>query len=276
MAEEQKSGNLVRKRKPNTDSYETYIKSVKEILFIDANIQLKDTSVAVIDDMISVIFSNLKKRALELTHLKGVKTVTFSAIKHAGLLELPADIVQDAVRLASIAMLRRDAFDKPEDNPMDVIKAAIKVPGDPLIQKYGKNIYFLNSKLYNERVANAKNDKIIRSEVKGGIIFPVGRIQRHLKLNQAYNLSNAAAFLVAALLEIITITILKRARSKMPKGKVKISPRHIMLAIQQDTNDIMLPMFHNIIIEGSGEPKFQYEYLAPAPKKKMKTKVVSK
>ena len=277
MAEERNSGNLVRKRKPNTDSYAETIKNIKTILFMGQNIQLKESTLSVMDDMISMTFHNIKKRALELTTLKQIKTVSVAAVKHAALLELPNDLVNDAFKLHNLTLLRKRLFEQNRDVDDEEIVLALKPLVDPLKKKYGKNAYFVDNKIYKGRLARFKKSKVKRSEVKGGIFFPVGRIQRHLDLNHDCNLSVGASFAIAALLEITTITILKSAVAKMPKGKVKISPRHVMLAIRQDTEDVMMPMFNNIIIEGGGEPIIRYEYLsAPsAPKKKrVKSKAV--
>uniref|UniRef100_A0A667YCR1 Histone H2A n=1 Tax=Myripristis murdjan TaxID=586833 RepID=A0A667YCR1_9TELE len=71
---------------------------------------------------------------------------------------------------------------------------------------------------------------------RAGITFPVGRIHRLLrKGNYAERVGNGAAVYLAAILEYLCAEILELAgNASRDNKKLRIAPRHILLAVRND------------------------------------------
>jgi len=104
---------------------------------------------------------------------------------------------------------------------------------------------------------------------KAGLTFPVGRLHRHLKEGQfAQRVGVGAPVYLAAVLEYLTAEILELAGNASRDNKrVRIIPRHIMLAIRNDEelnkllsnvhimNGGVIPHIHADLLPAKGEGK---------------------
>lgn len=103
---------------------------------------------------------------------------------------------------------------------------------------------------------------------RAGLTFPVGRLHRQLKQGQfAKRVGVGAPVYLAAVLEYLTAEILELAGNASRDNKrVRIIPRHIMLAIRNDeelnkllsdvtiANGGVIPNIHTVLIPaGKGE-----------------------
>jgi len=88
--------------------------------------------------------------------------------------------------------------------------------------------------------------------IKAGLTFPVGRLHRHLKEGQfAKRIGVGAPVYLAAVLEYLTAEILELAgNAARDNNKVRIVPRHIMLAIRNDEE--LNKLLSDVTISNSG------------------------
>lgn len=89
---------------------------------------------------------------------------------------------------------------------------------------------------------------------KAGLVFPVGRIHRHLKrATQAARVTAGAAVYLTAVLEYMATEIVELAGHAVRDTKLnRVRPRHVMLAIRNDTE--FNPMLADVIIAQGGVP----------------------
>jgi len=73
---------------------------------------------------------------------------------------------------------------------------------------------------------------------RAGLVFPCGRLRRHLQKGRfAPRVGKGAPIYLAGVLEYLCAEILELAGNQAKEGKKKrIVPRHIMLAVRQDSD----------------------------------------
>ncbi|KAJ7449584.1 histone H2A-1 [Mycena latifolia] len=103
------------------------------------------------------------------------------------------------------------------------------------------------------------------SSVKAGVVFPVGRIHRILREgNYARRVSMGGAVYLAAVLEYLTAELLELAGNcARDNHKVRVIPRHLLLAIKND-NELDQLLKHTVIYQGGVIP---YIHSCLIPKK---------
>ena len=100
---------------------------------------------------------------------------------------------------------------------------------------------------------NAKTKIKAKSRsARAGLLFPVGRIHRHLrKGNYAKRVGSGAPVFLAAVMEYLTAEILELAGNAARDNKKKrIIPRHLQLAIRNDEE--LNALFAGITISQGG------------------------
>lgn len=89
-------------------------------------------------------------------------------------------------------------------------------------------------------VGRDKGDKVKAKaksrSVRAGLVFPVGRVNRHLrKGNYAERFGAGASVYLAAVMEYLTAELLELAgNAAHDNKKCRITPRHLQLAISND------------------------------------------
>jgi histone H2A len=94
--------------------------------------------------------------------------------------------------------------------------------------------------------------------VRAGLVFPVGRVHRHLRKGQyASHIGSLAPVSCAAALEYLVAELIEMAGNFCIANKKKrIIPRHLMLAIRQDAEFNQL-LSDVIISEGGVQPHIE-------------------
>jgi histone H2A len=116
------------------------------------------------------------------------------------------------------------------------------------------------------KAAKAKSGGKGKSESKShraGLTFPVGRLRRHLHDGQyAKRVGIGAPVYLAAVLEYLTAEILELAgNASRDLKKVRIIPRHIMLAIRNDEE--LNKLLSDVTISSGGVVSKIHEVLLP-------------
>ncbi|XP_055604842.1 histone H2A-beta, sperm-like [Uranotaenia lowii] len=88
--------------------------------------------------------------------------------------------------------------------------------------------------------------------IRAGLVFPVGRVHRRLrKGNYADRVGSWAPVYLASVLEYLTAEVLELAANiARNRRKIRIIPRHLLLAIRQDQE--LNQLLSNVIIPEGG------------------------
>lgn len=113
--------------------------------------------------------------------------------------------------------------------------------------------------------AAAKTKSVVSGSARAGLHFPVGRVARLLrKGNYAQRIGSGAAVYLAAVLEYLCAEVLELAgNASRDNKKLRITPRHIQLAVRND-EELQMLLATVTISEGGVMPNIQAQLL---PKK---------
>ena len=96
-----------------------------------------------------------------------------------------------------------------------------------------------------------KGKKSVSRSSKAGLIFPVGRIARHMrKARVASRIGAGAPVFVAAVLQYITAEVLDKAKGTLKSGAKRITPRSANLGIMSDEE--LKHVFSEVTIAAGG------------------------
>ena len=96
-----------------------------------------------------------------------------------------------------------------------------------------------------------KRKKSVSRSSKAGLIFPVGRIARHMrKARVASRIGAGAPVFVAAVLQYITAEVLDKAKGTLKSGAKRITPRSANLGIMSDEE--LKHVFSEVTIAAGG------------------------
>lgn len=107
-----------------------------------------------------------------------------------------------------------------------------------------------------------KKRKAVSRSAKAGVLFPVGRMQRYLKKDtHNFRISAGAPVYMAAVIEYLAAEILELSgNAARDNKKIRIIPRHILLAIAND-EELHRLLRHVTIPAGGVLPKIHPELL---------------
>jgi len=168
---------------------------------------------AVMNSIVTDVFDRLMKEASDAAKYAKKATVGHKEVKTAVKFILPGDLCEEAIKNADKAV---EKFEQ--------------------VSKDG---------------AKLSRKKSVSRSSKAGLIFPVGRVARHMKKARvASRVGAAAPVFVAAVLEYITREVLDKGMKELAKGKKRITPRVVSLGIMGD--DELKQVFSKVTIASGG------------------------
>jgi histone H3/H4 len=131
------------------------------------------------------------------------------------------------------------------------IQTAVKLnlPGELAKHAVSEGTKAVTKEAANPHAAGTKHEA---RQDRAGIVFPVGRIERHLRTRRyAKRVGTYASTYLAAVLEYIVAELLEVASKECREaGRNRIVPRCILLGIRNDEE--LNRMFHNAAIPNAG------------------------
>ena len=117
-----------------------------------------------------------------------------------------------------------------------------------------------------------KGGKSVSRSQRAGLQFPVGRMARYMRRGRyAKRIGGGAPVYLASVLEYLTAELLELAgNAAKDNKKLRIVPRHIMLAVKND--DELSSLLSSVLIASAGVLPNINNALLPAKKKKKNSK----
>ena len=216
-------------RKKPTTSFASYIYRVLKQVHPDTGISKK--AMAIMDDLNTDIFIRIAEEARELC-MNNKNKITLSARE-----------IQTAVRLIL---------------PGELAKHAVS-EGTKAVTKYNST--------QMEQSDGTGRPMVVSRSAKAGLQFPVGRIHRMLKERTKLRIGAGAPVYLAAVLEYLAAEVLELSGNASRDNKrVRIIPRHILLAVSNDEELFALYPRQNCIASGGVLPHINAMLLPPSSK----------
>ena len=192
-----KSSGDKKKKKKRTETYSSYIYKVLKQVHPDNGINAK--SMSIINSFVNDAFERIAVEAGKLVKYNKKGTLSSREIQTAVRLNLPGELAKHAVS-----------------------------EGTKAVTKYTSNA--------GKGGRGGSKKKAASRSAKAGLQFPVGRVQRHLKLGKySSRIGAGASVYLAAVLEYLVAEVLELAGNATKDLRMKrIVPRHVTLAVRGD------------------------------------------
>jgi len=225
-------GKRTTKRRPansRTASYNIYIYKILKQVHPDSNIS--NQAVRIMDDFVKDILSRIVREAEQLCEMLQKRVLTSREIQTGVRLQLPGELAKHAVSEGTKAVTKFTA---------------------------------------------SKDDRSSRSarssqSSRAGVVFPVSRVKSHMKeiFHLNLNISLFAPVYLAAVLEYLCAEVLELSgRAARDNKKIRVIPRHLMLAIRNDEE--LHKLTSKCIISGGGVIPNIFSPLFPKRKEERK------
>ena len=254
----------VKKKKvlrPRNVSFTTFIYKVLKQVHPDTGIS--NFAMNIMNAFVSDMLTRVVTEAISLLEMGGRNTVDSREIQTAVRLILPGELAKHAVSEGTKAVTKSHCEDRDEIDDSDPDTGARVGEGEG--EGGGGGSLFGGA---GKGIKKKKSKSRVSKSFKAGLQFPVGRINSVIKdLVGTKRVSGMAAVYLAAVLEYLTAEILELAgNASRDNNRIRITPRHIYLAIANDEE--LFQMNGNIVIPGGGVLPLIHANLLPHYKDK--------
>jgi len=201
------------KTMPKRGGYSSHVYKVLKQVHPDTGLSVK--SMKIMNDFVNDIFLRIVTEAENLARINDKKIVTSREVQTSVRLNLPGELAKHAVSEGTKAVTKFHSSGG-----------------------YGGG---------GGRGGGGRNSKSARA----GLTFPVGRIATHMKQHWKQPVGAGAPVYLAAVLEYLVAEILELAgNAARDNRKIRIVPRHIMLAVRNDEE--LNKLLNSVTIAGTG------------------------
>jgi len=225
-------------------NFSTHIYRVLKQVHPDTGISAK--AMQICNDFVYDILVRIESRAAELARVNDKHTITSREIQSAVRMELPGELAKHAVSEGTKAVTKYNAaqYDSSGGGGWGGPKGGRGAKPAPPKRKNGSK------------------------SSRAGLTFPVPRVHRILKHLWKQPVGAGAPVYLAAVLEYLTAELLELSgNAARDNRKVRIIPRHLMLALRNDEE--LNKMAKDVHIAGGGVIPNIHSYLIHTGKKEM-------
>lgn len=238
-----------RRKKPNVDNFSPFIYKVLKQVHSELGISVK--SMRIVNDFVCGVRNRLLREAVSVCELSQARTLDATSIVAAVRLVLPGELAMHsvsestkAVAKASLAREQTSAGDAKEDFDDET-----NDDGD------GEDEDKEHETGASATSATTRRPRMTASAA-AGLVFPVAQVVRFLKARSGLRLSGDVGIALTAVLEYLCAEVLELTGNQSRLSHMlRISPRHILLALRGDEELDTLIGRDAIVASGGVIPK---------------------
>jgi len=247
---------ISRKKKKSFSSFSTFIYRILKQVHPDTGISNK--AMAIMNDFVFDQFKKILVEAENLCRMMGTNTISSREIQTAVRLVLPGELAKHAVSEGTKAVTK---YQSTKDNNEEEGGKEVKEVKEEKEEKEKEEKGEEEAKVGRGRRMTKWSSAVSRS-ARAGLTMPVARFLRLMRDHWHSRVGAGAPVYLAAVIEYLIAEVLELSgNAARDNRKVRIVPRHILLAIRNDAelNNLLL---NTLIPAGGAMPSIHADLLS--------------